>query len=49
MNLEKLNLIVFEMMSERFGVKYEQICYIGDSIQKDFIAQKRLGMRCICF
>lgn len=39
----------FVLMKEKFGFPYEEICYIGDNIKKDFIAPDRLGMRSIWF
>ena len=31
------------------NVEYEQMCYIGDNIRKDFIAPEQLGMKAIWF
>lgn len=45
----KPNPIAFETMHEKLGVPYEQMCYVGDNINKDFIAPQKLGMRSIWF
>lgn len=39
----------FILMSEKFAMPYEKVCYIGDNINKDFIAPEKLGMKCIWF
>jgi putative hydrolase of the HAD superfamily len=43
----KPNELAFRLMQERMQVPYEKMVYIGDNIKKDFIAPKRLGMKCI--
>lgn len=45
----KPNPIAFETMREKLGVEYSQMCYVGDNVNKDFIAPQQLGMRCIWF
>ena len=45
----KPNTIAFETMRKRLGVSYKQMCYVGDNINKDFIAPQQLGMRSIWF
>ena len=45
----KPNTIAFETMHKRLGVPYKQMCYVGDNINKDFIAPQQLGMRSIWF
>lgn len=40
----KPSTIAFEIMKMRLNVRYEDMIYIGDNKQKDFIAPKRLGM-----
>ena len=37
------------MMQEYMGVAYQEMCYVGDNIKKDFIAPEKLGMRSIWF
>ena len=39
----------FQIIAERFHADYNQMCYIGDNIAKDFIAPQRLGMKCIWY
>ena len=39
----------FEKMKETLGVKFEEMCYIGDNIKKDFIAPELLKMRSFWF
>lgn len=48
-NFRKPNPKAFNILAERFGVDYSQMCYIGDNIIKDFIAPQMLGMKCIWF
>lgn len=43
----KPNKVAFEKMREMLGVEFEEMCYIGDNIKKDFVAPEKLGMRCI--
>lgn len=45
----KPNPVAFEIMKEKFGVEYFQMCYVGDNIKKDFIAPQMLGMKSIWF
>lgn len=45
----KPNPIAFQIMKEKLGVEYEEMCYVGDNIKKDFISPENLGMRCIWF
>lgn len=39
----------FVIMKEYFNVEYNDICYVGDNIVKDFIAPEKLGMKSIWF
>lgn len=43
----KPNPTSFCLMSEWLGTKYEEMCYVGDNVKKDFIASIQLNMRCI--
>lgn len=45
----KPNPKAFEIMLESLHVEPERACYIGDNAKKDFVAPKKLGMRCIWF
>lgn len=45
----KPNPKAFEMMRDYFDVRFEEMCYIGDNITKDFIAPDMLGMKSIFF
>ena len=45
----KPNPIAFEKMRERFGTEYSKMCYVGDNVNKDFVAPQQLGMRSIWF
>lgn len=45
----KPNPIAFQAMKEKMNVEYPQMCYIGDNINKDFIAPQQLGMKSIWF
>ncbi len=45
----KPNKASFVKMQERFQFPFEEMCYVGDNIKKDFIAPELLGMRCIWF
>ena len=45
----KPNKAAFERMQETLGVKFEEMCYIGDNIKKDFIAPELLKMRSFWF
>ena len=40
----KPNTIAFELMQKRFGIRFEEMIYVGDNLTKDFDAPKRLGM-----
>ena len=39
----------FERVHDRLGIPFERMAYVGDNIQKDFIAPEKLGMRCVWF
>lgn len=45
----KPNLMAFTKMQEIFGLPFERMVYIGDNINKDFIAPEKLGMQSIYF
>lgn len=45
----KPNKTAFEKMQQQFEVPFKKMCYIGDNIQKDFVAPDMLGMRSIWF
>ena len=45
----KPNPLAFETMKEKLGVEYSEMCYVGDNINKDFIAPQKLGMHSIWF
>lgn len=45
----KPNPKAFELMLEVLNVKPEKSCYVGDNIIKDFLAPKKLDMRCIWY
>ena len=45
----KPNQAAFELMTQKMGVRCDEMCYIGDNIKKDFVAPEKLGMRCIWF
>ena len=45
----KPNPKAFETMRDYFDVRFEEMCYIGDNITKDFIAPDMLGMKSIFF
>lgn len=45
----KPNPLAFQLMHERLAIPYNEMCYIGDNINKDFIAPQRFGMRSIWF
>ena len=36
-------------MADKLNVAFTQMCYIGDNINKDFIAPLKLGMRAVWF
>lgn len=41
--------LAFELMSQRLGVPFDRMVYIGDNTKKDFIAPEKLGMKWIWF
>ena len=45
----KPNAAAFELMRRRLDVPYEAMAYVGDNMNKDFIAPEQLGMGCIYF
>ncbi len=45
----KPNEKAFVLMKEQLGVEYSEMCYVGDNMNKDFIAPERLGMKSIWF
>ena len=45
----KPNKISYDMMRKHFDVKYEEMCYIGDNIKKDFIYPEKVGMKSIYY
>lgn len=45
----KPNKAAFVKMKETLNVAFEEMCYIGDNINKDFIAPEILGIRAIYF
>lgn len=45
----KPNKAAFVLMREKLGVLFEEMCYIGDNLKKDFIAPEMLGIRAIHF
>lgn len=45
----KPNKAAFVKMREVLDVPFEEMCYIGDNVKKDFIAPEMLGMRAIHF
>lgn len=45
----KPNPLAFETMKAKLDVAYSEMCYVGDNINKDFIAPQKLGMRSIWF
>ena len=45
----KPNKAAFVKMRDALGVDFDQMCYIGDNIKKDFIAPEILGIRAIHF
>lgn len=45
----KPNSIGFVKLHEKTGIPYEKMAYIGDNLNKDFIAPEKLGMKCIYF
>lgn len=45
----KPNPAAFYFIQKELGISYQEMCYIGDNIKKDFIAPEQLGMQCIWF
>ena len=45
----KPNANAYHIMSEKLGEKFNEMCYVGDNVSKDFIAPEKLGMRGIWF
>ena len=45
----KPNKAAFVKMQEALEVSFEEMCYIGDNLKKDFIAPELLGIRAIHF
>ncbi len=45
----KPNPKAFETMRGFFDVKFEEMCYVGDNISKDFVAPDILGMKSIYY
>lgn len=45
----KPNKAAFVKMKETLSVAFEEMCYVGDNIKKDFIAPETLGIRAIHF
>ena len=45
----KPNKTAFLIMQKVFDVPFEEMCYIGDNIKKDFIAPEKIGMRSLWF
>lgn len=41
----KPNPHTYEVMREELGVEYSQMVYVGDNLNKDFTAPKRLGIK----
>jgi putative hydrolase of the HAD superfamily len=48
-DFRKPNTKAFEEMQQFFGVPYDEMIYVGDNPQKDFIAPQKLGMNFIFF
>ena len=45
----KPNDIAFRIMQRKMGIPFENMVYVGDNVNKDFIAPQQLGMRTILF
>lgn len=45
----KPNARAYQIVAERFGTDFRDMCYVGDNIKKDFVAPIKLGMRSIWF
>ena len=39
----------FVLMRDLLGIEYVEMCYVGDNVNKDFIAPEKLGMKSIWF
>ncbi len=48
-NFRKPDDISFRIMQKRFNVNFGEIMYLGDNLNKDFIAPLQLGMQVGCF
>lgn len=48
-NFRKPNETAFVEMQKRFCTSFERMCYVGDNVNKDFIAPDKLGMKSIWF
>ncbi len=45
----KPNKTAFVKMQQQFDVPFENMCYVGDNIKKDFVASDILGMKSVWF
>lgn len=45
----KPNESAFRLMQKKLNVPFGRMAYVGDNLNKDFIAPEKLGMRCIHF
>ncbi len=45
----KPNEKAFILMKDYFSLDFSQMCYVGDNINKDFIAPEKLGMKSVYF
>lgn len=45
----KPNIKAFLKMQEMFGVPFSEMCYVGDNVNKDFVAPEKLGMKAIFY
>ena len=41
--------VSFILMKQYFECEFDRMTYIGDNLNKDFIAPEKLGMKTICF
>jgi putative hydrolase of the HAD superfamily len=48
-DFRKPNPRAFEEMQQFFRVPYNEMVYVGDNVQKDFISPQRLGMKSVYF
>jgi len=48
-DFRKPNDTAFRLMQSRLQIPFEKMVYVGDNIQKDFIAPMNLKMKCIWF